>query len=828
MNRLLVLSFVFLIIISSNVFGQRTQQRIAVGDNFFEQEQFEEALNVYETVIRRDRSDETMREVSFKIGECYRMLLNYQKAREWYNIASNMGYEDPVVYLRIGEMALGLEDFNGAIVYVGKFLDYDPDEYVDRANKIQESALFSLENYDRATLFEVSYESELASNWQEWGVSFMENVGVFLDDPEERRRRFDITIDLRHNDVLYWSIVRQELKDRIVFASTRPVTEDDPGGFSNIYQATFSRRDGKWDEPIPLGGEINSPSYDAFLSFDRKNATGYFMNCGGLDGTRETCDIYKADYDINRDIFTNIRIFDYNTDDYSIGYPSINENGTVLYFATDEAGYWDIYKVVRDEETNEWSAPINLGPTINTPYNDAYPYIAGNVLYFSSYGHTGFGSFDIFYSEIDEDGNYSEPVNLGAPINSSADDFGFVISDDYSRGFFSSNRPGGSGTDDLYSFRLKVQEFAIEGKMTNKVTGNPVPNIDIYIIGDDNTLFTVNSDSEGYFSQDGLNSDVMYNVEVAPENYMPFSYVVSLSEQLVQNRFEVINEYELNIELEPFEDDPEPEELLVVDEVEEVEEIKEVEEVEEVAEVDEKPAIKLIDYDLPLVYFDFAKHDLRQDARLTLDSVVQYMKDNPDIGIVIHAHTDEVSGYLYNFYLSQMRAKSVIDYMVDRGIDNSRLYPVGHGKMQLIVENASKDSEHQLNRRAHFETVDINNFKQYWTNASRNSFRYLNSIEKDAHYAEGIEFMIQIIAARNPVPPSYYRKIMETYPRLNIIYYYDEDKFHRYLVGSFDNFYSAYNVQASLRELGYEIYLVAFDDGQRISVSRARRILSNN
>ncbi len=811
---------------SFDVLGQRTQQRIDVGDEFFQQQQYEEALEVYELVIKRDKSDETLKKVSVKIGDCYRMLLNYSKAREWYSIALNLGYEDPLIYLLLSEMALGLEDFSGSIEYVSEYLKINPND--DRAQKILESAKFSEENYGRGTLFEVSYEEDLTSNWQEWGVSFMENVGVFLDDPVERQRRFDITVDLRYNNVLYWAIVRQELKDRIVFASTRALTEEDEGGFSNIYQATYSKLEDKWDKPIPLGGEINSPFYDAFLSFDKKNGTAYFMNCGGLDGTRESCDIYTAEYDPNRDVFNNVAIFEFNNDDFSVGYPSINEDGTVLYFGSDmDGGYggYDIYKVTRDSVNQSWSEPINLGSTINTEYNDAYPYISGDILYFSSFGHPGFGGFDVFYSEIDENGEYSEPNNIGTPINSSADDFGFVIDDEYTMGFFSSNRPGGTGTDDLYSFRITVQQFALKGSVTNKNTGKPITNIDVYIIGDDNSLFTVNTDANGKFVQENLSSDVIYNVEIAPENFMPSSNVVSVKEQLIENRFEVISEYELDIELEPFEEeDPLPVADTQTEEV--VEEV--IEEEEEVVEETKDSYIDLTNYDLPLIYFEFSKFNLLDEAKAKLDSVVQYMNENESTGIVIHAHTDEISGYLFNFYLSQKRAHSIIEYLVAKGVNEDRLYPIGHGKMQLAVENANTNEEHRLNRRASFETVSMDKFPSYWAEASKNSFRYLNSLQKEAHHSEGIEFMVQFIAAKNPIPPKYYQKIIDAMPRADIIYYYDEDKYHRYLVGTFKDFQTAYNVQRKLRQLGYDIYLVAFKDGERISVSRARHLVSGN
>ena len=865
MNKTIILFF-GLILLSTAVFGQgRTQQMIDAGDNFFRNQQYHDAIYVYERVYHREDSPDIRRSMAFKLGESYRMLLNYQQAKEWYTNAMLSGHDDPIIYLHLSEMTLGLEEFDDAIVYAERFLENDPEN--ERGLKMLESAEYSKDHYDRETIFEVTYEETLSSDGEEWGLAYLENYIIFYGEEEQAKydAQFDIEINLNYNNIIYWARRFETPKLRIVFASTRLRDGYDIAsaelGNSNIYQVMFNRQANDWDPPTPVRGGINSEYYDGFLTYDENNRIGYFMNCGGFRGERETCDIYSAEYNTNNDTWGEAKLFDYNSDEYNVGYPSINDAGDVLYFASDNPeglGGYDLYKVYKNED-GIWDDPVNLGDVINTPYNDAYPFIARNVLYFSSFGHPGMGGFDIFYSIIDEEGNYSTPQNMGAPINSSADDFGFIINDQYSAGFFSSRRPGGSGSDDIYSFRVMTKSITLKGTITDAFTGEPMENLDFFLVGDDGSFYTVTSDNTGYYEVQDLSTDVNYEIEAFVEGYEDLREDLLVKDQLVSTRFEVITEYNYDIYLFPLEPP--------VEEVEEIEEIEEVEEVEEIAELveEEEPAepepelevvesiaeasepeklpveevvvekttpvtpdLPFEDYGLPTIYFDFAKSDLRTFSKNQLDSVVEYLKNKPDKGIIIRAHTDEVAGHLINFYLSQERAFSAMHYLIKKGIDEQRIYPSGYGKMDVIVKNAQTDYEHQLNRRANFEPIELSNLTQYINEASRHSFRYLNSIEKDVYFAKGIEFMVQFVATKNPVHPKFYDRIMREFPNADIIYYYDNDRFHRYLVGSFSNFTMAYNMMRELRKMDYDTYIVAFHNGERISVSLAQSLLNEN
>lgn len=832
MNRLCI--YILCVLLSLTAMAQqRTQQRIDVGDDLYKKEQYTQAIKIYERILKKERSPVVRQELSYKMGESYRQLLNYEEAKKWYTIALNLGYDNPQIFLHLSEMTLGLEEFDTAQEYVENYLAINPTD--SRALKMLESAKFSKQNYATQTQFEVANEKTLNSTGEEWGLAFLEPVTLFTDNQAKFDEQFDIDIRLRHNNVLYWALISRTPKDRIIFSSTAAqssrIDARTGQGYSNIYQARYNKRNQDWETPVMLQG-LNSSYYDGFLSYSEKDSIGYFMNSGGSDGSRPTSDIYFARYIANQDRWGEAKLFPFNDINYNIGYPSINEDGNILYFAADlPDGYggYDIYKIIRDEAGN-WGEPINLGPTINTPVNDAYPYIVGNVLYFSSFGHPGFGGFDIYYATIDEAGNYAAPINLGAPINSSADDFGFIIDAAYARGFFSSNRPGGNGSDDIYSFRIKSQQFTARGRVTDKTTGLPVGGLDLYFFDDANNVFTTTTDSQGYYDMPNLSTDVNYYVQAYPEKHQELADNISVREQLLANRFTVIKEFEKDFSLIPLNGVEDQTATPAVQAIQPVI-IKEEPVAEKLPVVTEKPhtqpVFQLSSDGFPIIYFDFGNHRLRPGVTAQLDSVVTYMKANPNQSLIVNAHTDVISGYLFNFYLSQRRAYSIVDYLVKQGIEPQRLYAQGHGKKKLAKTNAQTDQEHQLNRRADFESISNSEFQAYLNNASIHSFHYLNSLDKEAHYAEGVEFMVQFIASRRPVDPQFYQKIMDTFPRLDIIYYYDTDRYHRYLVGSFKDFRTAYNLQRSLRELGYEIYIVAFHHGERISVTQAKRLIGD-
>jgi peptidoglycan-associated lipoprotein len=838
MKRLYIYLFCFFLTLPA-IGQQRTQQRIAVGDDFYNKEQYHQAIKTYQRILKSEKQPQPRRELTFKIGESYRRLLNYHEAKKWYTLSLNMGQTDPIVYRHLSEMNLGLEDFNQAISNINQYLALVPGDEIGL--KLKQSANFARDNYTTETIFEVSNEAGLNNEGQQWGAAFIENFAVYHADQAKVDEQFDIDIRLRYNQVFYWVWMSRTLKEKIVFSSTQPYVNSPSSGYSNIYHATFNRRKGDWDKPVLLKGEINSSFYDGFLSYDRVNAIAYFMNSGGPAGNRATADIYTVKHNTQTDVWGTPEIFPLNSDDYNVGYPSISPDGSVLYFASDMAGGYggyDIYKITRDEYGN-WTAPVNLGPDINTPYNESYPFIAGNVLYFSSYGHPGYGGFDVFYSFIDEKGNYSKPYNIGVPINSSADDFGFIIDDNYTRGFFSSNRPGGKGEDDLFSFRVVPKTFTAQGRVTDSETGLPVAGLEIFFFDNHIGFFPTITNAQGYYNLPDLSTDVNYYISAYPDGYLELADTLAVKDQLLSNRFNVIKDFEKNFQLIPAQrqfasrtpassQTPATTSSATTPAITTApDSTKNAASVPATAKSQSYPIINLGDNGFPVIYFDFGKTELSDAAIAQLDTVVAWLKNNPDKGMIIHAHTDIISGYLFNFFLSQQRAQRIVSHLKKHDIDQVRVFPRGHGKTQLAFANARSDQEHRLNRRATFEPIPVNQLHAYNEGVSRQSLRYLNSVEKDVYFTEGIEFMVQFMASNVPMNPQYYKKILDTIPNVDIIYYYDTDKYHRYLVGSFKSFDDAFEMQRQVRQLGYEIYVVAFHNGERIPVSRARRLAAN-
>jgi len=222
MKKRVVILFGALFVASLLVGQDRTRQRIDAGDDFFENSQYSEAIEIYKRVFSRDDSRTIKQEVAFKIGNSYRKLLNYNKAKTWYSTSMNLGYDNPEIYLYISEVTLGLEEFDTAIDFAERFLEYEPEN--ERGVKMLESAKYSKEHYYTKTIFEVSFEESLSSDAEEWGIAYLENYIIFHDDPEKFDKQFDIELSLYRNNIMYWARRSETPKERIVFSSTYRVS----------------------------------------------------------------------------------------------------------------------------------------------------------------------------------------------------------------------------------------------------------------------------------------------------------------------------------------------------------------------------------------------------------------------------------------------------------------------------------------------------------------------------------------------------------------------------------------------------------------------------
>ena len=364
----------------------------------------------------------------------------------------------------------------------------------------------------------------------------------------------------------------------------------------------------------------------------------------------------------------------FDSDDYSVGHPSLSDDGQWLFFASDMPGGYgetDLY-VVKIADDGTMSSPQNLGPKINTIGNDLFPFFRNGILYFSSDGHYGWGDLDVYESTFLSDGSFSTPKNLGAPINSNKDDFTFVIDKTGTYGYISSNRAGGKGDDDIYSFTKgePVCNQNISGKAIDRKSKLPLTDVTIMAYNSYNEILAeTKTNYEGKYAVT-VPCNKTVRIVATKTNYSNDEKTVETTKE---NEGEITD---VNFELSNYDD-------LVV----------------------KKKGVEKVDVNP--IYFDYDKFDITPLAVEELAKVVFIMRKFPNIRIKIESHTDSRGKDAYNLKLSDNRAKSTRDYIVSQGIDASRIESaIGYGESRLInkCKNGVKctEEEHLLNRRSDF------------------------------------------------------------------------------------------------------------------------------
>ena len=379
--------------------------------------------------------------------------------------------------------------------------------------------------------------------------------------------------------------------------------------------------------------------------------------------------IYKARKKYNK--WVDVKELPFNTDNYSYGHPALSADEKTLYFVSDMAngfGETDIYKVAILED-DKYGEPINLGNKINTEGREMFPFVGtDNTLYFASDGHLGLGALDIFESKIKNEG-YTNPINLGSPVNGPLDDFSFVINKERSKGFFSSNRKGGKGDDDIYSFLIFNCKEDIEGIVTNSRTGKPMLNVEVRLIDSEgNPVSKQITKEDGSYMFTKIDCENNFTVVASKEDFKDAQKEVKTID--VNNKL-----ISVNLTLES---------LIIENQIV-----------------------------INPIYFDFDLSNIREDAEYELEHIVSVMKNHPKMVIKIESHTDSRGTKEYNKRLSSNRAISTRDYIISRGIASNRIKSaLGFGESQLLNkcddanQNKCSKEEHQKNRRSYFYILD--------------------------------------------------------------------------------------------------------------------------
>ncbi len=444
-------------------------------NSYFKQEQFNDAIKYYSKVLKKDVSNA---EATQNIAFAYRKLKDYSNAEVYYAKATEINPDESTNFLYYGQTLKNNNKVREAKAQFEKFVAKNPNSFMGKLMVQSCGDIRDWEVEDKA------YE-----------ISNVENINTKNAD--------------------FCPLVYE---DGIVFVSERGVdlVNENHYGMSNkpYLSIFFAKQDKQYKKAKRFSSQLNSLYHDGPISISSDGKTIYFTRVDKIEQGKAYTNrlkIYSANLEGKK--WKNVTPFTHNSSSYSVAHPWISEDGKQLFFASDMQGGqggMDIYVSTKNGE--EWSKPVSLGKDVNTPENEVFPYYKNKVLYFSSDGHSGYGGLDIY--SVNQLDKWKNPVNLKAPLNSSKDDFGIFYKDDES-GYFSSNREGGLGSDDIYSFTwhtltpqtemsglLEYEKLASAGTTINLLDEN------------DNIVRTTVTDEYGKFKFDKLDLDKNYLLSI--------------------------------------------------------------------------------------------------------------------------------------------------------------------------------------------------------------------------------------------------------------------------------------------------------------------------
>ncbi len=475
---------------------------------------------------------------------------------------------------------------------------------------------------------------------------------------------------------------------------------------------------------VPFSAALNSKLHESNIVFTKDGKTAYFTRNNSAKGKRKRDDnkithvqLYKAE--LVDDEWKNIKPLPFNSDHYSTEHPSLSADERTLYFASDMPkgyGSFDIYRVGINAD-GTFQIPENLGPVINTPKREQFPFISkDNELYFSSNGHPNFGSLDVFVSKLNGD-HYSKPDNVGFPINSGYDDFAFNIDNTTKEGFFASNREDGKGGDDIYKIveekplEIKECEQFITGLITDE-DSKTILNGATVVFQDKsgNELLRINTKNNDKFKFT-VKCKTTYLIKVSKAGYRDNQTSVLTSQErgkindasmTLKSLIAIQKEKEGALALQQ-----KKARLLKIKNAENLA-LKNKEEQERI--IRDEDAIER-DKDRTVVktdeiHFDYNLWYLRRDSKKAIDKVIALMKKYPNMIMEVGTHSDIRGNNRYNLELSQKRANSVRMYFMEKGIEPDRISAIGYGEsrplIKCISDEACTEEEHETNRRCEF------------------------------------------------------------------------------------------------------------------------------
>lgn len=656
MRILKTLLILFLLVLAITP-GQAQSKKMRKADAIYDAGEYFKASEMYTKLYSKAGSRAAKGELAFKLGMCFRKMNIPKKAEKWFNRSVKNKYQDPMAVCYLADAMKMNEKYADAKVTYEKFKDLVPDD--PRGNRGMRSCESALEWIENPSRYEVLNMKEFNSKQSDYRPEFFKD-----------------------NSIIYFTSTREGgVGDKFNNNSGQK--------FSDIF-FTMRDRKGKWNEPIPANGELNTIFDEGACSINPDGSDIYYTSCKAIKKEALGCQIYYSNYTGSGWSKPEMITLDQDSS-ISFGHPAISPDELTLYFVTDMKGKGakggkDIWKVTRTSRGQSWSTPVNLGAPVNTESDEMYPFVGHDgTLYFASNGHIGMGGLDIYKLDKDDE-DRPIVVNMKPPINSPADDFGIIFDGKKESGYFSSSRSGGKGSDDIYSFELPALIFTLKGTVRDETTDEPIASAKVKLEGSDGTSLETNSGTDGGFKFK-LKPATDYIVTTAKQP----KYLKGMAKESTKGL-----EKSTDIAIEVF------------------------------------MAPTSTSIEVENVFYDYQQADLRPESMVSLDKLVETLNFNNTITIELAAHTDFRGTEEFNLDLSQRRSQSVVDYLISKGIKSKRLTAKGYGEsmprkiskkvaqkhdflnegdvltedfINKLQTKEQKEIAHQINRRTEFKVI---------------------------------------------------------------------------------------------------------------------------
>ena len=652
MKRLVLFIILLSVIALPDVMAQKRKSERAYAS--FNAGEYFESIDLFKDAYSKtSKSDKNTRtELVFMIAECYRLTNDPKNAETWYKLAVKSSYSKPEAQYHYAESLKKNGKYQQAVDEFKKYKQIAPSD--SKADQEIRSCELSGEWLRNPEAYKVEELKELNSRESDFSPAYArDDFGV-----------------------IYFTSSRDDAAGNKTHGATGQ-------SFTDIFESRVDKKS-KWSTPVPVD-KINSDFEEGTPAFSTDYREIYFTRCEAGKREQKGCEIMYSKR--TGDSWSDPKNLAILPDSVVAAHPALSPDGLTLYFVSDIAGGFgkkDIWKSTRAKEGDTWSKPVNMGPDMNTPGDEIFPYCREDgTLYFSSDGQIGMGGLDIFSAKPQPDGSWVIK-NLKPPINSFADDFGIAFENQEERGIFSTTRKG-KGDDDLYSFELPPLKFNVTGLVKDEKSGAPIPGSLVQLIASDGSNLQAETGNSGDFKF-ALKPAVDYIFLASKRGYL------NGKEKETTKGQEKSRDFMVTILLTAI----------------------------------DKPI------ELPNILYDFGKWDLRPESMVSLDKLVETLLDNPNVTIELMSHTDSRDTEEYNQTLSQKRAQAVVQYLIDKGIAPERLSPKGYGEstpkvvdpemakqnpflragtplseqyINTLASDEEKEIAHQINRRTEFRVL---------------------------------------------------------------------------------------------------------------------------